>query len=192
MSPKTEKQNKEIRENKRNLIMMTSLELFAENGYHSTTISNIAKKAAISKGLLYNYFDSKESLLQQIIINGMENFTKLFDIDGDGVLTKKEMRYFISQSFVLLQENFSFWKIYFSLLLQPSVLTVVEKYLLKYLEPYIAVFLDFFQRNNYKNPVAEARFIAALLDGIGMHYIIDPANFPLNASLEKIYTIYSL
>ena len=55
MAPRTEEQYKEIRQEKRQLIMNTALELFALHGYESTTINQIAKNANISKGLLYNY-----------------------------------------------------------------------------------------------------------------------------------------
>ena len=66
MSPRTEEQFEEIRESKKNLIQEVALELFATRGYHSTSISMIAKEADISKGLLYNYFESKEELLNSM------------------------------------------------------------------------------------------------------------------------------
>ncbi|MDV7394640.1 helix-turn-helix domain-containing protein, partial [Arthrospira platensis SPKY1] len=47
--------------------MEKALELFAEKGFASTSISQIAKEAGISKGLMYNYFESKEQLLHEII-----------------------------------------------------------------------------------------------------------------------------
>ena len=47
--------------------MDAALELFVTYGYQGTTISQIAKKASVSKGLLYNYFKSKEELLHEII-----------------------------------------------------------------------------------------------------------------------------
>jgi len=39
--------------------MNTVLQLFANNGYESTSISKIALTAGISKGLMYNYFRAK-------------------------------------------------------------------------------------------------------------------------------------
>jgi len=49
-------------------IKQAALELFAHHGYHSTSISQIAKEANVSKGLVYNYFDSKEELLRHIVL----------------------------------------------------------------------------------------------------------------------------
>ena len=67
MSPRTPKQFMEIREEKKTLIMDVALEHFANEGYFTTTINHIARHAGISKGLMYNYFESKEELLTEII-----------------------------------------------------------------------------------------------------------------------------
>ena len=69
MSPRTSKQVSKIRQEKKELIMEVSLELFAENGFHATSISKIAKKAGISKGLAYNYFESKKDILDERLAN---------------------------------------------------------------------------------------------------------------------------
>ena len=63
MSPRTPQQLDKIRKERRKAIMDTSLEVFSEYGYESASISMIAKKVGISKGLMYNYFESKEELL---------------------------------------------------------------------------------------------------------------------------------
>ena len=72
MSPKTKEQYEEIRQRSIAAIKEAALELFAHNGYHSTSITHIHKKAGISKGLLYNYFDGKEDLLHVIIMDVLE------------------------------------------------------------------------------------------------------------------------
>lgn len=43
------------------------MELFMKQGYYATSISDIAKKAGISKGLLYNYYKGKEELLSEMV-----------------------------------------------------------------------------------------------------------------------------
>ena len=70
--PRTEEQYESIRENRKTEIVNASLKLFAHNGYHSTTISMIAKEANISKGLVYNYFKSKEEVLKTILFEGID------------------------------------------------------------------------------------------------------------------------
>ncbi|RSL30514.1 TetR/AcrR family transcriptional regulator [Salibacterium salarium] len=48
-------------------ITRTALELFAENGYDGTSMSDIAKQVGIKKPSLYNHFDSKKTLFLSVI-----------------------------------------------------------------------------------------------------------------------------
>jgi len=52
---------------KRDSIIQVALQLFSTNGFHRTTIPDIANKLQISVGNLYNYFSSKDILAQEII-----------------------------------------------------------------------------------------------------------------------------
>src|SRR5689334_19975537 len=44
-------------------IIAAAVELFKTQGYHQATMDEIASKAEVSRGTLFNYFPSKESLL---------------------------------------------------------------------------------------------------------------------------------
>ena len=52
---------------KRESIIQTALQLFSTNGFHKTTIPDIANQLKMSVGNLYNYFASKDILAQEII-----------------------------------------------------------------------------------------------------------------------------
>ena len=52
---------------KRESIIQAALQLFSSNGFHKTTIPDIAAKLGMSVGNLYNYFSSKDILAQEII-----------------------------------------------------------------------------------------------------------------------------
>jgi AcrR family transcriptional regulator len=121
MSPRTAKQFKELREEKRRLIMDVALEHFAKGGYYNTPISHIAKHAGISKGLLYNYFRSKEDLLTEIINRSLHDLAGYFDPDRDGRLSEEEFELFIRKLFALLRENPAFWRLFYQLLMQSEV-----------------------------------------------------------------------
>jgi len=97
--------NKQKREAARKKIMDSALELFVLRGFHTTTISDIAKHANVSKGLMYNYFQSKEELLRDIVIFGADTAIYSLDKNRDGVLTKEELIYFIRKTFSLLKKT---------------------------------------------------------------------------------------
>jgi AcrR family transcriptional regulator len=48
-------------------ITEAALEAFAENGYAATRVEEVAKRAGVSKGLLYLYFKTKEELFKAVI-----------------------------------------------------------------------------------------------------------------------------
>ena len=50
-------------------IKKAARELFRKYGYHKTSVNEIAKKAKIAKATIYKYFDSKEMLLQAILMD---------------------------------------------------------------------------------------------------------------------------
>lgn len=52
--------------NKRELILDTAIEVMAEEGYYFTKMSWIADRAGIAVGTIYNYFNSKEDVLEEI------------------------------------------------------------------------------------------------------------------------------
>lgn len=51
---------------KKQRIMEESMKLFAEKGFHATSIQEIVKRSEISKGAFYLYFSSKEELTIEI------------------------------------------------------------------------------------------------------------------------------
>ena len=65
--PRTKEQFQKIRKETKTKILNSALELFARKGYSNTSISDIAKSAGISKGLAYNYFESKQNIIESVI-----------------------------------------------------------------------------------------------------------------------------
>lgn len=50
---------------KRADLVHAALSVFAERGYHRATMQHVADRAGVSKGAVYEYFDSKEDLFVQ-------------------------------------------------------------------------------------------------------------------------------
>lgn len=63
MAISLEKREK-ISQERRHAILNAALSLFDDKGYANTTISDIARQADMSNGLIYHYFSSKEAILR--------------------------------------------------------------------------------------------------------------------------------
>jgi AcrR family transcriptional regulator len=186
MTPRTEQQYEEIREGKKNLILDTALELFATEGYYPTSISKIAEQAGISKGLIYNYFKSKEDIIRTIIHKGIDDLFKIFDPNKDGVLTKDEIRYFIEQMFDIMHRDLQFWRLYFMVFVQPPVLKLVEARLSELIQSSLTMLANHFESEGSEEPRIEAILLGAILDGTGFHFVMNPENFPVEKIKEPI------
>lgn len=180
MTPRTSGQLEKIREKRRRQIMETGLELFAELGYSSTSISRIAQKASISKGLMYNYFSSKEELLVTIIDNGIGEMFKTFDPDKDGVLTAAEFEFFIGELFELLSERRQFYRLYFTLMMQPDVWKLFEEKISTVISTMLQLLSDYYNRKGVEKPEMEALLVGAVFDGVSFNYLLNPELFPLD------------
>lgn len=73
---RTAAQNKKIRDAKRELILVTALDLFSLKGYYSTRIQDIAETADISQGLLYYYYKSKEAIYIDLVNDSLERINE--------------------------------------------------------------------------------------------------------------------
>ena len=56
----------------RGRILLAGLGLFAEHGFHGTSIRDIAAEAAVQSASLYAHFPSKEAILAELVLAGHE------------------------------------------------------------------------------------------------------------------------
>lgn len=68
-----------ISEEKRSKIFESAIAEFSEHGYGNANINRIAKKAGVSIGSMYKYFNNKEDLYLTTIHFGVENLKEVLD-----------------------------------------------------------------------------------------------------------------
>jgi len=62
---------------KKRRLLLAALDVFAEQGFHATTIDQIAERAGVGKGTVYLYFQSKQDLFLGIIQEGLSWLVQL-------------------------------------------------------------------------------------------------------------------
>ena len=151
--PRTKEQFEEIRKISRKKILDAALEVFAKEGYHSSSVGSIAKTAGISQGLMYNYFKSKEELLNELMFGIMENLLEEFlPVKNGEKVTRKTITNMINISVDLVLEYPKFWKLYFTIFLQPDVFAIVMDKIMKMAQPYFKALTAYFKRKRRKGP----------------------------------------
>ena len=73
-----EERRKRERDNRRHAILKAARKLFFEKGFKPVTVESIARKAELSKGSIYLYFNSKEEIYTQILLSDIDKFHEHF------------------------------------------------------------------------------------------------------------------
>jgi len=184
--PKTTEQYNEIRLEKKQLIMNVALELFAEHGFKSTSISQIAEAAGISKGLMYNYFCSKEDLLKAVIINLVDEICNMIDPNHDKIISEEEALQFFDKYFDMLQSRTNEFKLLLQICTQQEAYSFINKnMLLRRMVEYFGMFTVFFKKRNTKNPKMMMMNFNSIIRGFTTQYIFSP-----NLFTKKLLTEY--
>ncbi|MCF2916347.1 TetR/AcrR family transcriptional regulator [Pseudoalteromonas sp. Cn5-37] len=78
-----------LAEARRNQVLCAAADCFRRKGYHGAGMAEISKTAGMSAGHIYNYFASKEAIIESIVERDMEEMFSIFkefaDKPGDRV-----------------------------------------------------------------------------------------------------------
>jgi len=84
LAPETREQS---RRRYRDIIMEAALDVFSEKGYAEAQMGEIALRAQVAVGTLYNFFSSKENLYKEMLMGHFVDFavafSEIFESDDD-------------------------------------------------------------------------------------------------------------
>jgi AcrR family transcriptional regulator len=75
---------------RRETILQQAAELFARRGVAATTVREIADEAGILSGSLYHHFDSKDSMVQEIVTSYLDDLERRYDESCAAATTARE------------------------------------------------------------------------------------------------------
>lgn len=189
MAPRSKKAFQKIRDEKTEVIERAALKCFMTHGYHSTSMSAIAKEAGTSTGLTYNYFESKEALLKAIFIKGMK---RLFGANSDtySIQSHEEFVLFLHDLFVEMKANVDYWKMYFTVMAMPEVASDFIDYMYEAATPLTNAVTEYFKSSGVEDPETETTFFFSMLDGICLNFVVYPDKYPLDAVAQRVMQQY--
>lgn len=189
MSPRTKDKNTEIRLESMKKIMDAAFTLIAKQGYESTSIAQIAQKAGVSKGLLYNYYASKEEMLQKMIMHALSEADRAIE----KVMTSNStptleilLRFYFSE----LKRNTDQWRLMTELTFKIDKFKFVHDLVTEKINAYIQMLELLLTQSGIENPKGEAKLLAALFDGIGIQYLVIKEDYPLKELEEYLIKKY--
>ena len=179
--PKTEEQYEEIKAQRKAQIMEVALQEFAQNGFHKTSMSTIAKKCDLSKGSLYNYFDSKDHLLQSLIDQAMEEGEEVMQVlDDEDKTPFEKLKQACEMAFAMVEQSEEYWRFIIMLSLQRDIIDQVKDKVRENNELTLQKTEELLRELGAEQPEKEAYLLGALLDGILLHKCSMSEDYPIH------------
>lgn len=170
MCPKVTSQH---REEIRVRILQSAMDRFSKNGFDRTKMDEISSSADVSKGTLYNYFNSKEDLFHALCDDSLEllkiQLDTLFTSSKNDLISNAELFY---ENFQKIQKEGTA-KVFFEALSESTRNPKLQEILIKHRLKIIKVVENYLQHQISKgflkvdsNPEYLASGLVSLFDGI--------------------------
>ncbi len=160
-----------------------AMKIFARKGFEKTTIQEIAEGAGIGKGTIYEYFKTKEDIMSHAILSFFAEMEKSFSTDLMAIEDPREkLKQFIISSADMGLMDDDIWIVFTEIWYYNmrggygSIHKLFNSFLNQYRELFASIIDEGISKGLFREDL-DSRSIAAgiggLLDGIGLHYLLD-------------------
>ncbi|TCP59370.1 TetR family transcriptional regulator [Tumebacillus sp. BK434] len=187
--PRTPEENERIRRLAKENIRAAAIEVFIEKGYHAASIEDVAKRAGISKGLLYNYFRGKADLLLELVESRVQEIIEVMEEALTKPTPLEQLHYIADHALLNVQEKPSVYRFYLHIQTHPHADEVVSASSQKLKDEMFRqaqVQSEIFQRLGVQNPQLKSLHFSTALHGIMLMYSSYSDQFPLQRLKEEM------
>jgi AcrR family transcriptional regulator len=183
--------------NSRSRIIKAATRVFADKGYHLSTVDEIARVAGVAKGTIYYNFPSKAGIFTAAVTEGMETIIERVQKELRSELPFAEhFARLVEANLAVYLEHRDLARIFFNELsagIEEEVLRQIDAVRDRYVD-FIAGLLERGQRLGYIRPVdprLAAVGIVSLLDGLCNHQLRDGGTVDRQALTSTVSQILS-
>jgi AcrR family transcriptional regulator len=180
----------EMRERSRQKILKATFELLSQQGYRTTTLADIARRAGTARGLISYYFPSKQHLFQAAVHQVM--YTQLTEtligVPAD-VTPDERLAWTIDRVLRLAHEQPAIFRAHLALILQPEASGFVEE---PEREKLGSILRDVLARRGAVDPVTEHALLRGALMGAVIAIVLPGAETPLECVRADVFARYGL
>ena len=181
-------------------ILQAGFELFAEQGFHTTSIAQVAERAGVSKGLIYNYFPSKDDLLVGVVESRLHGVTEAPDDPPAHLPAQERLPRLLERVMGRLLGHADVYRLYTSLRLHPGptrALGRVEELLRPEIDGTRTELAAIFAERGRATATLDSMLCQMVLDGF-LFFLITrpelrkrPESFPLGALQERMVDVFA-
>lgn len=186
--PRSREENEKIRRLAMDNIGNAAMECFLEKGYHAASIDDIARKAGVSKGLLYNYYKGKEDLLAEIVRARVDEIAGVMEAAFALGSPREQLLGIIDGALDHIARNPKAYRFFLHLQTQPEEDQVLSKYsqlLNREMSRQYELQCDIFERMRVDDPKLRSLYFSSALHGVMFLMSIYPGS-PVAAMKEQM------
>jgi len=95
-----------VKINKKELIINAAIKVFADKGFYTANVADVAKEAGVADGTIYLYFKNKDDLLISLFETKMEEILKRFStLLNSNQNAEEKLHRFIHLYFQIIEED---------------------------------------------------------------------------------------
>jgi len=181
MSPRSKKTAEQMREKTRQAILRSALELFARRGYSATKAEDIARKAGISKGLIYSHFDTKQDILYAILAEQMARVFPAMFKDDDTRPAYERLLSVVDSWLEFVKTEPDLTRLSLQLNLDDEFRRILRsKKVMDYYNRFLREMKKLFSELGSTKPELDTYLVMFLFDGVVANYTVAPDLFPID------------
>ncbi|MCP1495247.1 AcrR family transcriptional regulator [Peribacillus frigoritolerans] len=187
--PRTPEENDRIRQASKEKIRAAAMELFIKQGYYATSISDIAKQAGISKGLLYNYYKGKEELLSEMVEARIKEVVEVMEEAFTLNTPREQLEHIIDGAIDNIHQKPEVHRFYLHLQTQPESDEELIKYSHLVIEENARQFefqCKIFESMGEREPRKRSLYFSSVLQGIMLMISTYQQGFPIEEIKNQI------
>src|ERR1022692_1175821 len=158
----------------RDEILKAAMQLFANRGFHETSMSEVARSAGVSKALIFWHFKTKEELFMAVLNRLLEPYFIDFTEEAGALDEKSQLLRLIELYLLFVRDNASSIRFFVAQLLHDEKLSDgLTNQVLELYEGYRNLLVDLIGRAQEKRlckndfpPEAAASFLLSMLNGL--------------------------
>jgi len=188
MENRTNITRKEQAEETKHRIYTSAIELMEENGFGNFTIEDIAKRAGVSVGAFYHYFDSKNDILADIFYRADDYFsTQVVSTLNDKSISEQIIEYF---------DHYAKFNVDCGVETTQQIFNPKIKFFIEDGRPMLKMLEDLIRKGQEKNEIlggTDAKeivsFLLSMARGIVFDWSLYDGNYDLEARMHKYMEI---
>ena len=181
MSPRSKELSRQMKAESRSAIIAAALELFAKKGFSATTTEQIAKKARVSKGLIFTHFPTKQEILLAIINEEFDRLLPNSHENTDAQSPKERFIFLVDSWMDMLKNKPLLVRLTLQLNLDDEYRKLMRKKGKQYVEIYFERMRALLVQLGSKNPDLDSYLLSMVFDGFASNYTVAPDLFPIDA-----------